>query len=83
MAIIAGGIFCVWVATAAILLKFIPGPYKNTDYLVVGAVATFLSMGILFAVLLQTTRRPGEPLFGSAKPPADPDPAAPPDEPAA
>jgi hypothetical protein len=66
VATIAGGVFCVWVVTAAILFNIIPGPYKKTDYLVVGAVATFVSMGILFAVLLQTTSKPGEPIFGSA-----------------
>lgn len=65
---IAGGIIATWAAAAAILLTLIPGPYKKTDYLVVGAIATFLSMGLLFVVAMQVTRKPGEPLFGARKP---------------
>lgn len=50
---LTGGIAVLWVVTITVLLNVIPGPHQKTDYLVMGAVATFLSLLMLFAVLLQ------------------------------
>ena len=50
---LAGGITFLFVATIAILLNVIPKPHRNLDYLVIGAVATFLSMILLWVMLLQ------------------------------
>ena len=44
-------VFCI---TLAIGLKLLPGPHTETDYLVVGSIATFLCLGVLFAVLITT-----------------------------
>lgn len=51
---LGGGIAVLFVASIVILLKVIPGPHTKTDYLVIGAVATFLSMALLFVVLLNS-----------------------------
>lgn len=60
--ILAGGIAALFIATIVILLKVIPEPHRSVDYLVIGAVATFLSMILLWIVLMQGTgmfsRRP-------------------------
>ncbi len=47
----------VFGVTVAIGLKILPGPHNETDYLVVGSVATFLALVVLFAVLLTTWLR--------------------------
>jgi Na+/melibiose symporter-like transporter len=50
---LAGGIAVLFAVTVAVLLKVIPEPHRNVDYLVIGAVATFLSMVLLWLVLMQ------------------------------
>ena len=47
-------------AIAAILLVLTPGPHKTTDYLVIGAIGTFLCMLLLFFVLMKTIQKPDE-----------------------
>lgn len=49
---LGGGIVVLFIATIAVLLKVIPEPHRNLDYLVIGAVATFLSMLLLWVALM-------------------------------
>lgn len=49
---LGGGIVVLFVATIAVLLKVIPEPHRNLDYLVIGAVATFLSMILLWVAMM-------------------------------
>ena len=49
---LGGGIAVLFAASIAILLKVIPEPHRNLDYLVIGAVATFLSMILLWVALM-------------------------------
>jgi hypothetical protein len=44
----------VFVVTAALLVRFVPGPLKQSDYLVIGAVATLAALGVVFALVLKT-----------------------------
>ncbi|BDC50038.1 hypothetical protein F183_A23540 [Bryobacterales bacterium F-183] len=37
---------------AALMLQFLPGPRKDSDYLVAGAVATAAALGVVFAAIL-------------------------------
>lgn len=53
---LGGGITVLFVATVAILLKVIPTPHRNLDYLVIGAVATFLSMILLWIALMNAPK---------------------------
>lgn len=53
-AMAAGGIVVVFLVTMAIAFQLMPGPLKSTDYLVIGAIATFVSMLVLFVILTQT-----------------------------
>lgn len=53
---LGGGIAVLFVATIAILLKIIPQPHRNLDYLVIGAVATFLSMILLWIALMNAPK---------------------------
>lgn len=49
---LGGGITVLFVVSIIILLKVIPQPHRNLDYLVIGAVATFLSMILLWLALM-------------------------------
>lgn len=67
-AMAAGGIFVVFLVTIAIAFQLMPGPLKSTDYLVVGAIATFVSMLVLFVILTQTVGTKKQ-IFTKDKPP--------------
>ncbi len=43
----------VFGVTAAILLKVLPAPLGDVDYLVIGAIATFIAMLALFFILIK------------------------------
>ena len=55
---LAAGLALVFITTVTILVAVMPGPRKPTDYLVFGAVATFLCLLLLFVVLMKTVQRP-------------------------
>jgi len=52
--VLAAGVIVIFAAVAAILLQVIPGPHESTDYLVIGTLATFVSLLVLFVVLIKT-----------------------------
>lgn len=54
LAMLFGAAAIVFAVTVALGLKVLPEPHSETDYLVVGSVATFFSLGVLFAVLITT-----------------------------
>lgn len=58
--LLAGGILAVFITTIAVLVNIIPKPHRSLDYLVIGAVATFLSMILLWVALMQQGARPKE-----------------------
>ena len=60
--VLAAGALLTFGLAALILLKALPGPHRDVDYMVVGALATFASMGVLFAVLSKTAFK-GRELF--------------------
>jgi hypothetical protein len=45
------GVVVAFLATAAILMRLIPAPRKETDYLVIGTLATFAALAVLFVTL--------------------------------
>ena len=53
---LAGGIAVLFIATVVILLKIIPAPHQKLDYLVIGAVATFLSMILLWVAMMNAPK---------------------------
>ena len=42
-------------AVAAIMLKVMPAPLKDSDYLIVGSVATMVSLVMLFVLVAMTS----------------------------
>jgi len=54
---------CVFVVVAAILTKLMPEPLKESDYLIIGSVATLVALLVLFVVLLSTTMKASDVFF--------------------
>jgi Na+/proline symporter len=48
-------VLVIFVTVTAILLKLMPGPRKDSDYLVIGSVATFLSLAAVFVLVISTS----------------------------
>jgi xanthine/uracil permease len=40
----------------ALMLRFMPAPMKESDYVIVGSVATLVALGVMFVMLISTTR---------------------------
>jgi hypothetical protein len=54
---------CVFVVVAAVMLKLMPAPLKESDYMVIGSVATLVSLGVVFVVLISTTMKSSDIFF--------------------
>ena len=61
------GAACVFVVVAAILLRLMPGPLRESDYLVIGSVATLVSLLVLFLMLVSTTLKSSDIFFKRRK----------------
>jgi hypothetical protein len=55
--ILAGAALCIFAVIAMILLKVMPGPLKESDYMVIGSVATLISLLLLFLVWASTAMK--------------------------
>ena len=58
---------CVFVIVAATMLKFLPEPHKDSDYLVIGSVATLVALVVMFIVLISTSMRAKDVFFRRRK----------------
>ena len=56
-------VVCVFVAVAAAMVKLMPAPLKESDYMVIGSVATLVSLGVVFGVLVSTTMKSSDIFF--------------------
>jgi hypothetical protein len=45
----------IFAAVAAIMLKVMPAPLKDSDYLIIGSVATMASLLMLFVLVAMTS----------------------------
>lgn len=55
VSVLAAGVVLTFGLVTLILLKVLPGSRRDVDYMVVGALATFISLGVLFVLLARTT----------------------------
>jgi hypothetical protein len=60
---LAGLALCVFVVVAAIMVKVMPSPMKEFDYMVVGSVATLLALGAVFLLLVSSTLKSSDVFF--------------------
>lgn len=59
-----GGLWvCVFVVVAAVMVKFMPAPLKESDYMVIGSVATLTALGAVFLLLVSTTMKSTDVFF--------------------
>lgn len=58
----------VFFLVVAVLHKLMPGPRRDVDYLVMGALATFACLGVLFLVLINTWMKGHAVFFKRRKP---------------
>jgi hypothetical protein len=61
--ILSGLAVCVFVVVAGIMLALMPAPLKDSDYMVIGSVATLTSLGVVFLVLVSTTLKSSDVFF--------------------
>ena len=64
--LILGGV-CVFAVSAAVLVEIMPSPLKDSDYLVIGSIATLVSLLVMFVVLLSTRLKSPDPFFKKRK----------------
>ena len=64
--LVLGGVFVFGVA-AMVMLQLMPAPLKDTDYLVIGSVATLVSLLVMFLVLIATRLKTPDPFFKRRK----------------
>jgi hypothetical protein len=55
---LALGMLLIFAASVGVLVNIMPAPHKPTDYLVIGAVGTLLSLLLLFVVLIKSAEKP-------------------------
>ena len=61
--LLGGAAVAIFAAVALLMLKLLPGPLKDSDYLVVGSVSTLVSLLVLFVVLISTSDRAKDVFF--------------------
>jgi hypothetical protein len=67
------GLFiCVFGASAMILMRIVPGPLKELDYMVIGTVSVMLALLVVFLMIIKSARS-GD-LFFKRRDPASPAP---------
>ena len=64
---LAGALIVVFAAVSGIMLKLMPAPLKDSDYLVIGTVATLASMLALFLLLIATSGKKSNVFFKRRK----------------
>ncbi len=53
-------VMAIFLVVTTILLKLMPGPRKDSDYLVIGSIATLVSLAAVFILVVTTTSKPGK-----------------------
>jgi amino acid transporter len=58
---------CVFAVAAAVMIAIMPSPLKDSDYLVIGSIATLVSLLVMFIALLATRLKSPDPFFKKRK----------------
>ena len=57
----------IFAAVAGIMLKLMPAPLKDSDYLIIGSVSTMVSLLLLFVLLIATSGKASSVFFKRRK----------------
>jgi hypothetical protein len=63
--IVAG--LCVFGVSVVVMVQFMPAPLKDTDYLVIGSVATLAALLVMFLTLMATRLKSPDMFFKKRK----------------
>ena len=66
MALVLGGV-CVFGVSAVVMTKLMPAPLKDSDYLVIGSVATLVALLVMFLILVSTRMKSKDLFFKKRK----------------
>jgi ABC-type Fe3+-siderophore transport system permease subunit len=66
---LAAGVLLVFAGVSAIMWRFMPEPLKDSDYLVIGSVATLVALLVLFFGLVGTSIKGRDTFFKRRKKP--------------
>jgi hypothetical protein len=58
---------CVFAVAAAVMVAIMPSPLRDSDYLVIGSIATLVSLLVMFVALLATRLKSPDPFFKKRK----------------
>ena len=58
---------CVFGVAAAVMVAIMPTPLKDSDYLVIGSIATLISLLVMFLALIATRLKTPDPFFKRRK----------------
>lgn len=61
-----GGVL-IFAVAAIVMVKIMPQPLKDTDYLVIGSIATLVSLLVMFLVTIATRQKAPDPFFKKRK----------------
>ena len=64
--LVLGGVF-VFAVTAAVMVAIMPAPLKDSDYLVIGSIATLVSLLVMFVALIAARSKTPNPFFKKRK----------------
>ena len=64
--LVLGGI-CVFGVSALVMTKLMPSPLKDSDYLVIGSVATLIALLVMFLILISTRMKSRDLFFKRRK----------------
>jgi ABC-type Fe3+-siderophore transport system permease subunit len=59
---------CIFAVVAAAMMRLMPQPLRDSDYMVIGSVATLVALLVLFLAMLATAR-PSDIFFKKRKKP--------------
>jgi hypothetical protein len=65
--LLALALMIIFAAVAGIMLKVMPAPLKDSDYLIIGSVATMVSLLMLFVLLIATSGKASSVFFKRRK----------------
>ena len=53
-------VMAIFVVVTAILMKLIPAPRKDSDFLIIGSIATLVTLAAVFVLVVSTSRKSGK-----------------------
>jgi len=64
---LALAVVLIFSAVAGIMVKVMPGPLRDSDYLIIGSVATMVSLLLLFVLVVTTSGKASSVFFKRRK----------------